>query len=158
MFFFFFFFEARCFFNCLNAQLKAWKYTPGNIYNNEKMRQMRECFPGFEPRFHWQYLVFLHRCNFNGRLEKEDTKTILKMLQGPMYNEDAFVAMETPLLNKLIALRSELEEKHPEQYWKHNDNWGAIARQMQRARDSSHRAVKQDEGRANEYFVFARAQ
>ena len=75
-----------------------------------------------------------------------------------MYDEAAFVAMETPLLNKLVALRSELEEKYPARYWKLNDHWAAIARQMQRARDSSHRAVKPDEGRANEYFVFARSQ
>ena len=77
-----------------------------------------------------------------------------------MYDEAAFVAMETPLLNKLVALRSELEEKYPARYWKHNDHWAAIARQMQRARDSSHRAaVKLDEGRVNEhYFVFARSQ
>lgn len=136
--------------------MKAWKYIPGNVHNDEKMRQLRSRFSGVEPIFHWQYLVFLHRCNFNGKLEKEDTKFFFKMLKGPMYNEAAFIAMETPLLNRLIALRSELEEKHPEKYWKFNDHWGAIARQMQRARDSSHRSVKQDEGRANEYFVFAR--
>ena len=136
--------------------MKAWRYELGIIYYAEKMKSLLDCFPGTDPKFHWQYLVFLHRCNFKGRLEKEDTETILKMLQGPMYSEAAFVAMETPLLNMLINLRSELEGKIPEKYWKHSNNWGAIARQMQRARDSSHRAVKQDEGRANEYLVFAR--
>ena len=41
--------------------------------------------------------------------------------------------------------------------WQLNDHWAAIARQMQRSRDSSHRAVRPEEGRANEYLVFARA-
>jgi hypothetical protein len=135
--------------------MKPWKYTPHNTHNNEKMKYLQERFPDTPPRILWQYLVFLHRCNFKGRLDREDTKTLLDMLQGPMYDEAAFVAMETPLLNKLIALRSELEEKRPARYWQHNDRWGAVARQMQRARDSSHRALDGG-GRANEYFVFAR--
>ena len=154
--------EVRCFIFWfrksviyLVAQMKAWK--SGHTFNTEKMRSLQKHFAGTEPRVHWQYLVFLHRCNFNGRLEKEDTDTILKMLQGPMYNEAAFVAMETPLINLLISLRSELEGKHPAQYWQHNHHWGAVARQMQLDRDSSHRAVNPDEGRANEYFVFARS-
>ena len=154
--------EVRCFLFWfrksviyLVAQMKAWK--SGHTFNTEKMRSLQKHFAGTEPRVHWQYLVFLHRCNFNGRLEKEDTDTILKMLQGPMYNEAAFVAMETPLINLLISLRSELEGKHPAQYWQHNHHWGAVARQMQLDRDSSHRAVNPDEGRANEYFVFARS-
>jgi hypothetical protein len=139
--------------------MKAWAYMSDIVYNNaEKMRSLQIRFPGTDHKIHWQYLVFLHRCNFKGRLEKEDAETLLKMLGGPMYDEAAFVAMETPLLNKLVALRSELEEKYPARYWKHNDHWAAIARQMQRARDSSHRAVKPDDGRANEYFVFARSQ
>ena len=66
--------------------------------------------------------------------------------------------METPLLNRLVALRSELEGKNPERYWMCNDLWSAVARQMKSDRDSTHRKVKQDEGRANEYFIFARAQ
>ena len=138
--------------------MKPWKYLPYNTHNNEKMKYLQERFPDTEPKFLWQYLVFMHRCNFKGRLDKEDTKTILTMLQGPMYNEAAFVAMETPLIDKLVSLRSELEAKHPKKYWRLDDHWGAIARQMQRTRDSSHRAVKPDEGRAIEYFVFARSE
>ena len=140
----------------LISQMKAWK--SGSIHNTEKMSVLKDHFADIEPSIHWQYLVFLHRCNFKGKLKKEDTYTILKMMQGPMYNEAAFVAIEMPLLDKLISLRSELEEISPVLYWQHNDHWAAIARQMQRARDSSHRAVKPDEGRANEYFVFARSQ
>ena len=134
--------------------MKAWKYTPG--FNEEKMRSLQERFPDTDPKIHWQYLVFLHRCNFKGRLDQEDTKTLFKMLSSPMYTEAAFVAMETPLLNVLVQLRTELEEKNPTKYWQLNDKWSSIARQMQRARDSSHRAVKPEEGRANEYFVYAR--
>lgn len=78
------------------------------------------------------------------------------MLQGPMYSEAAFVAMETPLINTLVALRTELEKKDPRRYWQLNDHWGAVARQMQRARDSSHRSLVPDQGRVNEYLVFAR--
>lgn len=137
--------------------MRPWKYQPHNTHNNEKMKYLQERFPDTDPKFLWQYLVFLHRCNFRGRLSQEDTDTILTMLQGPMYTEAAFVAMETPLLNRLIALRIELEEKHPARYWQLNDRWAAIARQMQRSRDSSHRAVRPEEGRANEYLVFARA-
>ena len=136
--------------------MKPWKYLPHNAHNEKKMKYLRGHFANTDPKILWQYLVFLYRCNFNGRLDREDTKTILDMLQGPMYDEAAFIAMETPLLNKLIALRTELEEKHPTRYWRLNDHWSAIARQMQRARDSGHRDVKTDEGRANEYLVFAR--
>ncbi len=137
--------------------MKPWKYQPHNAHNNDKIKYLQGRFPGTDPTILWQYLVFLHRCNFKGRLEKEDTRTILAMLQGPMYSEAAFIAMETPLISKLTALRAELEQKHPTRYWRLNDHWAAIARQMQRPRDSSHRAVKPDEGRANEYLVFARA-
>jgi hypothetical protein len=136
--------------------MKPWTYLPHNTHNNEKMKYLQGRYPGTEPKILWQYLVFLHRCNFKGRLDPDDSKTLLAMLRGPMYSEAAFTAMETPLLNKLIALRTELKEKHPTRYWKLNDHWGAIARQMQRVRDSGHRAVKPDEGRANEYLVFAR--
>ena len=73
-----------------------------------------------------------------------------------MYNEAAFVAMETPLLNMLVTLRMELQEKNPACYWQLSHHWAAIARQMQRPRDSAHRVVNPEEGRANEYFVFAR--
>jgi hypothetical protein len=137
--------------------MKPWRYQPHNAHNNDKIKYLQGRFPGTAPKILWQYLVLLHRCNFNGRLDKEDTKTILAMLQGPIYTEAAFVAMETPLLNKLIALRAELKEKHPTRYWRLNDRWGAIASQMRLIRDSSHRAVKPDEGKANEYLVFARA-
>ena len=80
---------------------------------------------------------------------------MLQMLQAPMYSEAAFVAMETPLINTLVELRTELEKKYPRQYWKLNDHWGAVAKQMQRDRDSSHRSLVPDQGRANEYIVFA---
>jgi hypothetical protein len=85
------------------------------------------------------------------------SSTILKMLQGPMYSNNAFTSMETPLLNTLIALRSELEEKYPEKYWEHRHRWMGVVVQMQRARDSSHRDLDPDSGRANEYLVYARS-
>ena len=137
--------------------MKPWKYQPHDTHNNEKMKYLQGRFPDTEPTILWQYLVFLHRCNFKGRLDRYDTKTILAMLQSPMYSEASFVAMEAPLLHRLTALRSELEQKSPTRYWQLNDRWAAIARQMQRSRDSSHRAVRPEEGRANVYLVFARA-
>ncbi len=137
--------------------MKPWTYLPHNTHNNDKMKYLQGRFPGTDPKIMWQYLVFLHRCNFKGRLDKDDSKTLLAMLCGPMYSEAAFVAMETPLLNKLIALRAELKEKHPSKYWQLNNRWHAIASQMQAVRDSTHRAVKPDEGRANEYLACARS-
>ena len=74
-----------------------------------------------------------------------------------MYTEAAFVAMETPLLNTLIALRSELMDKDIDQYFVYEQRWVDIAHQMGRARDSSHRVLNEEEGRANEYFVAARS-
>jgi hypothetical protein len=135
-------------------QMKAWK--AGKEFNTEKMKSLQDRFPDVDTETHWQYLVFLHRCNFKGRLDTEDSKTLIKMLQSPMYNEAAFIAMETPLLTTIATLRTELEEKHPQLYWQHHHHWAAIAQQMQRQRDSTHRAVRPEDGRANEYFVFAR--
>ncbi len=71
--------------------MKAWK--SGVEFNTEKMRSLQERFPEVDAKTHWLYLVFLHRCNFKGRLETEDSKILFKMLQSPMYSEDAFVAM-----------------------------------------------------------------
>ena len=134
--------------------MKAWK--SGAEFNMEKMRSLQDRFPDVDTETRWLYLVFLHRCNFKGRLETEDSRTLIKMLQYPMYNEAAFVAMEKPLLTTIISLRADLKEKHPQHYWQLSHHWAAIARQMQRPRDSAHRVVKPEEGRANEYFVFAR--
>jgi hypothetical protein len=137
--------------------MKAWDFESGSGFNADKMRDLRALFPAAEPLILWQFLVFLHRCNFQGTLNIEDTQAILNMLQGPMYTEAAFVAMETPLLNTLIALRAELKEKDPAQYLKQERHWMMVADQMERARDSSHRVFNQDEGRANEYIVAARS-
>jgi hypothetical protein len=138
------------------VQMKAWDFLSGRMHNAGKIRSLQKNFANTDPKVLWQYLVFLHKCNFNGRLTVDDTNTVLKMLQGPMYNEAAFIAMETPLLNSLIALRSELEDKFHKKYWEHRRRWGEIVRQMQRARESSHRELDPNSGRANEYFVAAR--
>jgi hypothetical protein len=138
--------------------MKAWDFESksGLTGNSEKMKDLRALFPATEPLILWHFLVFVHRCNFQGTLDPMDTQAVLNMLQGPMYTEAAFVAMETPLLNKLITLRSELKDKDINQYFVYEERWDAMAYQMRRARDSSHRVLKQGEGRANEYFVAAR--
>ncbi len=138
--------------------MRPWKFPSDYGNNASKMSNMRRHFPETRPQIHWQYLVLLHRCNFEGRLDKEDTQTLLDMLQGPMYDEAAFVEMETPLLNTLVTLRSELQITNPKRYYQHDKAWWQIADQMQRVRDSSHRALNPDEGRANEYLVFFRSQ
>ena len=137
-------------------QMMPWKYTPDHGDNAGKMKTMRRYFPGFPPHIHWQYLVLLHRCSFKGKLEKEDTKTLLEMLQGPLYDETAFVATETPLLNALMSLRQELQVKNPKRYYEHDTVWWQIAVQMHRHRDSSHIAPNPDAGRSNEYLAFFR--
>ena len=139
------------------VQMKAWDFESKNGFNADKMKNLRRYFPAARPLIHWQFLVFLHRCNFQGTLDLKDTQAVLNMLQEPMYTEAAFVAMETPLLNTLIALRSELMDKDIDQYFVHEQRWVDIAHQMGRARDSSHRVLNEEEGRANEYFVAARS-
>ena len=139
------------------AQMKAWEFESGSGFNADKMRHLRDSHPSIDPLFHWQYLVFLHRCNFQGTLDKKDTRAILNMLQGPMYTEATFVAMETPLINTLIALRAELKEKDFAQYLKQERHWMMVADQMQSVKDSTHRVFNQDEGRANEYIIAARS-
>ena len=52
---------------------------------------------------------------------------------------------------------SKLKDKEIKKYLKHTFQWVSVAGQMLRARDSSHRVLKADEGRANEYFVAARS-
>jgi hypothetical protein len=131
--------------------MDTWKYIPGNGFNDRKMKKIRDCFPGTESRIHWQYLVFLHRCNFNGRIDADDTEACLKMLQEPMYNEAAFIAMETPLLEKLVSLRSELEEKNHGKYQMHCCRWEYVGYQMERTRESKSRGA----AKANEYFAAA---
>ncbi len=137
--------------------MKAWDFESGRVFNADKMRHLRDNFPLTDPLYHWHYLVFLHRCNFQGTLRQKDTQAILNMLQEPMYTEAAFVAMETPLINTLIALRAELKEKDLAQYLNQERHWLTVADQMDRIRDSSHRVLTHDEGRAIEYFIAARS-
>ena len=65
--------------------------------------------------------------------------------------------METPLLNTLIALRSELKDKDINQYFVYEERWDAMAYQMRSVKDSTHRVLNEDEGRANEYIIAARS-
>ena len=60
------------------------------------------------------------------------------------------------MANILVELRSELEEKNIRGYLQHDIRWRQIAEQMKRCRDSSHREVAPDAGRANEYLLFFR--
>ena len=139
--------------------MKVWKYTKEkHEMNLDKMNYMQRHFPEFKAEDHWNYEVVLHRCGFEGRLEKPDARALLEMLRGPMYSEEAFVAMETPLIDLLVSLRSELEAKNPDLYWKYDKKWWNIADQMDRARDSSHRELKEGLGRKNEYIAFHQQQ
>jgi len=136
-------------------QMKVWRYTKEkHEMNREKMNYMQRHYPEFEAVDHWNYEVFLHRCGFEGRLEKPDARALLQMLRGPMYSEEAFVAMETPLLDLLVSLRAELEATNPERYWQYDKKWFYITDQMNRVRDSSHRKLKEGVGRKNEYIAF----
>lgn len=96
----------------------------------------------------------LHRCGFEGNLRKDDSEALHRMLEGPMYDEQAFTTMETPLLECLISLREELKSIKPVLYTKLEKKWVEIAGQMERLRDSSHREIKAGEGRRNEYIIF----
>ncbi len=136
--------------------MKAWDLFSGRNHNSEKMRRLREKYPMVTENTHWQYLVFLHRCNFNGRLKSEDIDAIFKLLQGPMYTEAAFVAMENPLLERLSSLRFELEEKYPIMFSSFVRHWHNLVDQMERVRDSSHIKLG-DDGRSNEYFAYVRS-
>jgi hypothetical protein len=137
--------------------MKAWDLQSGKNHNSEKMRRLRDKHPTVPEKTLWQYLVFLHRCNFNGRLRSGDTNAIFKLLQGPMYTEAAFVAMENPLLERLSSLRFELEESDPimfsSSFLRH---WHNLVDQMERVRDSSHIKLG-DDGRSNEYFAYVRS-
>lgn len=139
--------------------MKVWKYTKDkHELNQDKMNSLQEKFPEFKAEDHWNYEVFLHRCGFEGRLENSDARSLLEMLSGPKYSEEAFVAMETPLVDLLVSLRSELEATKPELYWKYDKKWWSITDQMFRARDSSHRELKMGLGRKNEYIAFHQQQ
>ena len=96
----------------------------------------------------------LHRCGFEGNLRKDDSEALHRMLGGPMYDEEAFMAMEAPLLECLISLREELKSVKPVLYTKYVKKWGDITWQMERPRDSGHRKLTKDEGRRNEYIIF----
>jgi hypothetical protein len=140
--------------------MAPWKYSPEKIQgvNKEKMKQMQRHFPGRSVNILWHYLVFIHRCNFKGRLDESDSEIILEMLGGPMYDAAAFKAMESPLLETMISLRTELKQKDLKCFHDLDKVQRSIADQMERARDSSHRVTTVDEGRANEYIVFFREQ
>jgi hypothetical protein len=140
------------------VQLKQWQFPSNYGENADKMKNMQRYFPAHPPRIHWHYLVLIHRCAFKGRLDTDDTETLLQMLQGPMYDEAAFVAMETPLLTMLVSLRSELQATNRDRYYQYDGVWQKLIDAMQRTKDSSHRALGADGGRANEYLVFFRSQ
>jgi hypothetical protein len=137
--------------------MAPWKYSVDKLQgaNQGKMKAMTK-FPGHSPVIHWHYLVFIHRCNFKGLLDPSDSETILEMLGGPMYDEAAFKAMESPLLEMMISLRTELKQKDLKCFYDLDKIQFLISDQMKRAKDSSHRVIITNEGRANEYILFSR--
>ena len=96
----------------------------------------------------------LHRCGFKGKLGSDDAKTLHRMLEGDMYDEEAFRAMETPLIELLVSLRGELKSADRVLYGVYERKWFEMSDQMWRKRDSSHRELKEGQGRRNEYIIF----
>ena len=139
--------------------MQAWAYT-SSLYslNYYTMHYMQRHFPEFNTQAHWQYQVMIHRCCFDGKIEREQTATIMEILQGSMYNEEAFEAMERPLLELLVSLRSELKSTNLALFNKYRKHRSKTVQQVEWKRDSSHRVTDPDDGRTNEYILFFESQ
>ncbi len=139
--------------------MQAWAYTPSlRSLNYYKMHYMQGHFPEFSTEAHWQYRVMLHRCCFDGKIERGQTATIMEMLQGPMYNEEAFDAMERPLLELLVSLRSELKSTNLALFNEYRKHRSKTVEQIGSKRDSNHIDIDPDDGRTNEYILFFESQ
>ena len=139
----------------MHLQMTPWMYSVDKYNMNlDKLNNLQRHHEGFHPRTRWNYEVMLHRCGFKGKLGSDDAKALHRMLEGDMYDEEAFRAMETPLLELLISLRVELESVDFDLYTEYERKWIEMSYQMQRKRDSSHRKLEEGQGRRNEYIIF----
>ena len=135
--------------------MAPWMYSADKYNMNlDKMIDQQHHHEGFHPRTRWNYEVMLHRCGFKGKLGSDDAKALHRMLEGDMYDEEAFRAMETPLLELLVSLRGELKSADRVLYGVYERKWFEMSDQMWRKRDSSHRKLKEGQGRRNEYIIF----
>ena len=132
--------------------MQQWACTDALLeLNKDKIREISQAVPGFKMATYWHYQVFMHRCGFHGVLDDDDKRELLRMLEGPQYDENAFVAVETSLSRLIHSLILDLETNNPSIYFQRVDEWNQIADQMKRARDSSHGSRL-----PNEYIAYSK--